>query len=287
VSENALPRHFVPAAVTRSDSWNRVRRDAFSLNISSRLSVEDVSRRISRQLRALGASEVVELSPVPCGSAEAVDAVQNIVGIVKGAGRMANQEAVVVAAPVRVSEWDETSLDVESHPVVALFHLVATVETAPWLSKDVLFIISVSRSGCGCLNHVGVPCDDVGLRSWASVYLDGKGKQVGPQFGLLRGAVVLDWNPRDVTKNSNIALHIPVRTMNEYRDCTGSLPLPSQDAEPTLFSFSNRVIGADFLTWTLSLLSREAASFPFLRHPGPLARFQTATHHEFEDLRLS
>jgi hypothetical protein len=149
VSENALPRHFVPAAVTRSDSWNRVRRDAFSLNISSRISVEDVSRRISRQLRALGASEVVELSPVPCGSAEAVDAVQNIVGIVKGAGRMANQEAVVVAAPVRVSEWDETSLDVESHPVVALFHLVATVETAPWLSKDVLFIISVSRSGCG------------------------------------------------------------------------------------------------------------------------------------------
>lgn len=182
ISENALPKLYQPLVLTPGGKSraSRLFQHLSNITVDGR---EEHGGALARPtwaqfaLAASGASSV-HVTTVGNGSSHVV------VGTVRGSGRMANQESIVVAA---CHSGPLTGKLLPYSPIFAAFRAVDLVANTAWLSKDLVVVIVLSED-CGR-----------GIEGWAAQALDDPSATASPPSphskpALIRGAVVLEWN---------------------------------------------------------------------------------------------
>lgn len=216
ISENALPRMYKPEAFARAGHAQRLMNLIFNTSIilesswSSNDGASTAGNFVRSALTALGVQHVHAVLPNA--------ATNNIVvmGTVFASGRMAHQEAVVVAALVDTADVLPSSPSFSMHsPLVAALRIADTLSRVKWLAKNVLFVISIS-------SDAGLRAQ--GLEAWVSssfTALSACRQCAGSAPGtvalpleshpsLIRGAIVLDWNSSLVASNAyDIGVFVP------------------------------------------------------------------------------
>ena len=216
VSENAIPKGFVPSsrlgvpspAGNLSAQLAQQFSSAFPRTAGPEDRVDWFASCVAVSMAAVGAGTVsVQAATCPNGTP-----IRNVVGVVRGKGRMANQEAFAVAAGFDVSSFTAEAA-LPTLPVHAVFRLISTLSNSTVLPKDAVFVVSVFGEGCGCVTPSVCHGVTAGLDAWAGSVLD-EGSGVGARGyrpGLLRGAIVLHWDPAVLSSPAvNLAVLTPV-----------------------------------------------------------------------------
>ena len=220
VSENALPKGYNPSALTPEGTTTGARivlqSAGLFTNITSKyaesggiVDVHALASWVSSSLVAVGADSVdIQAFTEPVSGTTGY----NVIGIVHGTGRMANQEAFVVTTDVIQSQLlaaPDLPATLTFHPLAAMLRIASILSHARWLAKDAVFVVSVFSDDTWTARS-GVDGRHPGLEAWARHALDGKdASTVLHQHGLVRGAICLDWDTGTL-RNANVLIRAPV-----------------------------------------------------------------------------